>query len=189
MTVAEVIARYPGATVEPLPDPPRQQATPAAAAELRALVRAVLADTPQERDDVHRIACADPGAALTCYHELVASDDPPLDPAAAARRQRVLRLLEANPSLRLALITNIAAEPEVVIVTIGIRGAATGEIRIPQARYDPQILLKLMEAHSGPGAPPSPIRLTRTLTITEAAPIFQMRVDATAQFQGAKSRL
>jgi hypothetical protein len=56
-------------------------------------------------------ALDDPAAALTCSREMAAANGVQSDPAAAARRQRVLRLLEGNPNLRLALITDIAAYP------------------------------------------------------------------------------
>ena len=136
----------------PSGDPPRRNATSAEAAELRALVRVVLADALGEWDEVHRIACAGPGAALTCYRELAAPDGPPLGPAAEAHRQRVLRLLEANPGLRIAVATDIAADPEAVVLTVGIRGAATGEIRIPSANYDPLKLMRLMDEYAECGA-------------------------------------
>lgn len=51
-------------------------ATPAEVAELRSLIRAVLADSPDEWDEGHRIACADPEAALTCWRTLAAAMQP-----------------------------------------------------------------------------------------------------------------
>ena len=71
-TRAEVAAIYPGAIIESLSDPPRRQATEAESAELRSLIERVLADTPDEWDEVHRIACADPEAALITFRLLAA---------------------------------------------------------------------------------------------------------------------
>lgn len=114
-----------------------------------------VAITPEAtRDEVLALY---PGAAVSalpeppqwCPSPTAAADNAP-SPAAEARRQRVLRLLESNHDLRIAIVTDIAAEPEVVIVTIAVRGRATGEISIPTDRYDPRLLSQLMDAHSGP---------------------------------------
>ena len=56
----------------PSGDPPRRNATSAEAAELRALVRVVLADAPQEWDEVTAVAVADPEAALVSFRLLAA---------------------------------------------------------------------------------------------------------------------
>jgi len=71
-TRAEVAAIYPGARIEALLGPTRRAATSAEAAELRALVRVVLADAPQEWDAVTAVALADPEAALTSFRVLAA---------------------------------------------------------------------------------------------------------------------
>lgn len=76
-TRADVAAIYPGASLEPLPDAPKHQATPDEAAELRELVAVVLAnDTEAERAEALRVACADPEAALDCYRSLAANAAP-----------------------------------------------------------------------------------------------------------------
>jgi hypothetical protein len=46
------------------------------------------------------------------------------DPAAEARRHRVLELLATNQSARYALVTDTEADPEVVILALAIRGSA-----------------------------------------------------------------
>ena len=69
------------------------------------------------------------------------------DPATEARRQRVLAMLEANPTARYALVTDTQANPEAVILTLAIRGRATCEFRIPPEKYDPFLLLHLIEQH------------------------------------------
>ena len=72
---------------------------------------------------------------------------PASDPAAEARRQRVLAMLDAHPEARYALLTDTQAEPEAVLLTLAIRGRATCELRIPRDRYDPFLLLDLIERH------------------------------------------
>lgn len=75
-------------------------------------------------------------------------EDTAPDPAREARCQRVLSMLNQNPQIKRAIITDTEADPENVIVTIGLRGEATGELAIPKAKYDPFLLLKLIEAQS-----------------------------------------
>lgn len=74
------------------------------------------------------------------------ADDIP-DPAAAARRQRVLRMLADNPEFRLAVVCDGAGDP--VPVAVAIRDKGTCEVLIPAARFDPLALLELAEKHSG----------------------------------------
>jgi len=80
--------------------------------------------------------------------QVLAADSLP-DPAAEARRQRVLVLLAANPEARYALVTDTGADPEAVLLTLAIRGRAICELRIPSEKYDPWLLLALVERHGG----------------------------------------
>jgi TubC N-terminal docking domain len=74
-----------------------------------------------------------------------ACDEPLSDPAMEARRQRVLAMLDNNPGIKRAILTDTEADPESVIVTIGLRDQATAELAIPKARYDPFLILRLVE--------------------------------------------
>ena len=69
------------------------------------------------------------------------------DPAAEARRQRVLAMLADNPGYRYALIADLESDPEVAIIALAIRGRASCELRIPSAKFDPFLLLALIERH------------------------------------------
>ncbi len=69
------------------------------------------------------------------------------DRAVEARRQRVLAMLAERPEARYALLTDTTADPEAVIVALAIRGRATCELHIPRDRYDPFLLLHLIERH------------------------------------------
>ena len=71
------------------------------------------------------------------------------DPAAEARRQRVLAMLDANPGSRYAVVTDSETDPDAVILALAIRGRATCELRIARDRYDPFLLFDLIERHSG----------------------------------------
>jgi hypothetical protein len=51
-----------------------------------------------------------------------------------ASRREVLALLDSDPALQLAFVTRI--EGEALIVSLGIRGLATGELSIPPDRFD-----------------------------------------------------
>ena len=57
-----------------------------------------------------------------------ANDDILPDPAAEARRQRVLAILDAHPDTRYAVLTDTQADPEAVLLTLAIRGQATCEL-------------------------------------------------------------
>jgi len=69
------------------------------------------------------------------------------DPAAEARRQRVLAMLADNPALRLAVVCDAEGDP--VPVTVAIRDKGTCEVHIPAVRFDPFALLELVERHGG----------------------------------------
>lgn len=71
------------------------------------------------------------------------------DPAAEARRQRALGMLVQNPEASYAVLTDAEAGPDAVLLTLAIRGQATCELRIPRDRYDPFLLLDLIERHAG----------------------------------------
>ena len=71
------------------------------------------------------------------------------DAQAEARRRRVLEMLAQNPTARYAVLTDTQADPEAVLLTLAIRGRATCELRIPRAKYDPFLLLALIERHGG----------------------------------------
>lgn len=59
------------------------------------------------------------------------------------RHAWVLATLCENPDVRYAIdVIDPNADP--VIIAVGIRGVATFDIRLPQARYDPFALLKLI---------------------------------------------
>jgi len=69
------------------------------------------------------------------------------DPEAEARHQRLLEMLDSHPTARYALVTDIEADPEAVILALAIRGQATCELRIPREKYDGTLLLDLIERH------------------------------------------
>lgn len=67
------------------------------------------------------------------------------DPAAESRRLRVLALLAEQPEVRYALTVDELADPQAVTLTLAIRGVGTCELRIPREKYDPFLLLELIE--------------------------------------------
>ncbi len=77
------------------------------------------------------------------------------DPAAEARRQRVITMLAERPSIRYAVLTDTQTDPDTVILALAIRGAMpdggtiTCELAIPRAKYDGVLLLDLIERHGG----------------------------------------
>jgi hypothetical protein len=118
-----------GLTVRPLPGG-QLQVSPRSALtdELRALIR----DHKAELLDA-----------------LAGDEDRLPDANAEARKQRVLAMLAERPGVRYAVLTDTEADPEDVILVLAIRGVTTWELRIPRAKYDPFLLLELIERHGG----------------------------------------
>ena len=51
-------------------------------------------------------------------------------------QQKVIAMLSDNPTTRRAITSDMQADPESVIVAVGIRGMGTCELSIPKATYD-----------------------------------------------------
>lgn len=73
------------------------------------------------------------------------------DPAAEARRQRVLAMLAERPGKYAMVVDDPDTDP--VTLALAIREAdgstVTCELAIPMAKYDPFLLLDLISRHSG----------------------------------------
>ena len=69
------------------------------------------------------------------------------DPAAMTRRHEVLSMLAENRGITYAALTDSKSDPHAVLLTLAIRGRATCEMRIPRDKYDPFLLLTLIERH------------------------------------------
>ena len=70
-----------------------------------------------------------------------------LDPAAEARRRKVLAMLRESSTIKYAAVTDDQADPDEVIVTLAIRGRATCELHIPREKWDGVLFLELLERH------------------------------------------
>ena len=70
------------------------------------------------------------------------------DPAAEARRQRVLAMLAERPSVRYAAITDTLAVPGSVVLTLGVRHVGTVELLIPADKWDGVLFLEMLERHA-----------------------------------------
>lgn len=69
--------------------------------------------------------------------------------AAAARRRRVLELLDAAPaSTRYAYLTDDSADEHYVIIALAIRDVGSCELWIDRDRYDGFELLELIHGHA-----------------------------------------
>lgn len=70
------------------------------------------------------------------------------DPAAEARRQRVLAVLAERPGIRYAVVVdNLDTDP--VILALAVRGVATFELHVPKSRWDQFLFLDAVERHGG----------------------------------------
>ena len=64
------------------------------------------------------------------------------------RRTKVLTILAENPETRRAFITDLATDPDNVIMTFAIRDQYTFEMQIPKDKYDSFTLHELIEKGS-----------------------------------------
>ena len=64
------------------------------------------------------------------------------------RRQKVLSMLADNPDKTRAFVTDTETDPDNVILTVAIRGVVAFEMLIPKAKYDPFILMELIDKES-----------------------------------------
>lgn len=71
------------------------------------------------------------------------------DPAAEARRQRVLAMLQAHPEVRYAAVTDTQAVSGFVLLALAIRDLATVDLLIPCEKWDGVLFLDLLERHGG----------------------------------------
>ena len=88
-------------------------------------------------------------AAVAVAYPLNEETDALTDPTAEARRQKVIAMLSEHAGSRYAVTMGTDADSDAVILTIGVRGKATGELSIPKMSYDAFKLLELIEQHTG----------------------------------------
>jgi TubC N-terminal docking domain len=62
-----------------------------------------------------------------------------------ARREKVLAMLAADPDMKRAIYVDTDNDPENAILAIAIRHAATFEMQLPRANFDPWQLLALID--------------------------------------------
>lgn len=124
--------------------PPLDKATQAELARLVRLFARSQGFTQEDTEEALQVALAHPDNALAFYRGEAARLK---DPQVEARRTRVLEMLEEHPTARYAVLTDTTTDSEAVILTLAIRGEATCELRIPRDRYDPFLLLDLIERH------------------------------------------
>jgi hypothetical protein len=65
--------------------------------------------------------------------------------ACEQRWQKVLSLLAENPDKQRVYVTDTITDPDNVILTVAIRGVATFEMLVPQDRYDPFLLVEMID--------------------------------------------
>lgn len=71
-----------------------------------------------------------------------------LTPASEVRRQRAIRMLDENPEIRYAAVTDSEIDPENVVLTLAVRGVGTVEVLIPAEKWDGVLFLELLDRHS-----------------------------------------
>ena len=125
--------------------PPISKASQAEITRLVRLFSSSLGFSQQDADEALQVALAHPESALDYYRREVARLG---DPQVCARRTRVLQRLAENPEVRRAVLAYDPGEGA-VLLTMAIRGLASFELRIPKDRYDPFLLLDLIERHCG----------------------------------------
>lgn len=68
---------------------------------------------------------------------------------AEAGQRKVESMLANNPAIRYALATNAEGDPDDVLLTLAIRNLGTCDLRIPKARYDPFLIMRLLDQYDG----------------------------------------
>lgn len=107
--------------------------------------------TPATLEGVQGRTVATVATVAVANPQKLAADTLP-DPAAEDRRQRVLGLLAERPGIRYAVVVD-NPDTDPVILALAIRGAmqdggtVTCELHIPREKYDPFLLLDLIERH------------------------------------------
>lgn len=61
------------------------------------------------------------------------------------RREKVLKMLEDQPEIQRAFVTDIESDPDDVIIAFAIRDVGTCELLIPQGKYDPFAVLEVIQ--------------------------------------------
>ena len=139
-----------GKTANPLQEatrvlPPLDRALQA---ELTRLVKAFGASeafSQQDTEEALQVALADPDGAILFYQDRVRQLLLDTNPKREARRKRVLEMLTENPTTRYAVLTDMDADPQAVILTLAIRGEATFELRIPRSSWDGILFMELLD--------------------------------------------
>lgn len=64
------------------------------------------------------------------------------------RRERVLQMLEDNPAIKRAFVTDCEADPDHVILALAIRHVGSCEMTIPRPKYDAFAVLEVIKKSS-----------------------------------------
>lgn len=64
------------------------------------------------------------------------------------RLERVLKMLEENPGIRRAFLTDSESDPDHVVLTLAIRNVGTCELLIPRDKFDGFAVLEVIEKAS-----------------------------------------
>ena len=72
--------------------------------------------------------------------------------AREARRQQVLQMMAEDDQCRkYHWFTDDKAHPDCVILVFAIRDVGTGELNIPREKYDPFLLMEILDKHNSGG--------------------------------------
>ncbi len=73
-------------------------------------------------------------------------------PDVEARHERLRKMMDEDDAERIYYwITDADSDPCCVILAIGIRGVGTCEMRIPKEKYDPFLLMEILDKHQAGG--------------------------------------
>lgn len=94
-------------------------------------------------------ACT-PVTSVTAENDDTAASKPEAlqDRQREARRQKVIAMLEAAPGMQRAIYADDESDPHNVILAVAVRACKqTCELLIQKTKYDPWLLLELIERH------------------------------------------
>jgi len=79
---------------------------------------------------------------------LMRTQEPPEAPM-SPQSLKAMKMLELDPTLHRAVVTDSVTDPDVAVVAVAVRGVGVGEILVPKDRFDGLAVLAMLERYAG----------------------------------------
>jgi len=94
-----------------------------------------------------------PVAPVVAHREHPTGTQEPPEAPMSPPSQKALTMLELNPGLHHAVVTDTTSDPDAAVVAVAVRGVGIGEILVPRGKYDGLAVLAMLEAQIIDGTP------------------------------------